>query len=282
MAMKWRNLSLATLFLFSFYALCAQTGKTCCDNASCKQQTIEYVQRITGIVTFLGNCSDDKEVNEATLASFSTSKPELYRDLILMVKEIHKNFLSDSPKYTDAGCFSDALPATGALNVMRWINHIRFHILKVKPVFPSTEFCGGWKKRFEINQGATAFLNKSKMAYFGSARAYLVYTFREKNKCGGTFRLMAGPGFFLQSRNSYITLSSRLAVRLTDLKASVFSLGNLNVFGGYNSNFQEFSYAEAGLEVELGPFGINLSGNYNTDNKKFGFLAGLVFGNKKL
>jgi hypothetical protein len=216
------------------------------------------------------------------LAAFRSSRPDQYKDLILMVKEINKNFLSDDPKYSDSGCFSDALPATGALNVMRWINHVRFHILNVKPVFPSTEFCGGWKKRFEINQGATAFLNKTKMAYFGSLRGYLVYTFKPKNKCGGTIRLMAGPGFFLQSRNSYITLSSRLGIRLMDLKASVFSLGNINAFAGYNNNFQEFSYAEAGLEVELGPFGVNLSANYNTDNKKYGFLAGLVFGNKKL
>jgi hypothetical protein len=280
--MNWIKLFLASCFLLPFATVSGQTGKACCDNEDCKQQTADYVQRITGIVTFLGNCSDDKEVNEATLNTFRANKPDLYKDLILMVKEVNKNFLSDNPKYNDPGCFRDALPASGALNLMRWINHIRFHILNVKPIFPSTEFCGGWKRRFEINQGATAFLSKTKMAYFGSLRAYLAYTFKEKNKCGGTFRLMAGPGFFLQSSNSYITLSSRLAVRLTDLKANVFNLGNLNVFGGYNTNLKEFSYVEAGIEAELGPFGINLSGNYNTDNKKYGFLVGLVFGNKKL
>jgi hypothetical protein len=280
--MKWRQFLLSGVLLIILHPLYAQSDKKCCDDSTCKQQTVEYVQRITGIVTFLGNCSDDEAANEATLAAFRASKPDQYRDLIQMVKEINKNFLSDDPRYSDSGCFSDALPATGALNVMRWVNHIRFHILKVKPVFPSTEFCGGWKKRFELAQGATAFLDKTRMAYLGSFRGYLIYTFKQKNKCGGLVRLMAGPGFFLQSRNSYITLSSRVAVRLTDLKASVFSLGNLNAFGGYNYNFREFSYAEAGIEVELGPFGVNLSANYNTDNKKYGFLAGLVFGNKKL
>lgn len=280
--MKWTKLCLFSAFLLSFSLAFGQSDKKCCPDESCRQQTIEYVQRITGIVTFLGNCSDDKEVNETTLSTFKASKPELYHDLILMVKDINKNFLSDNPRYSDPGCFRDALPASGSLNVLRWINHVRFHILNVKPKFPSTEFCAGWKKRFELSQGATAFLNKTRMAYFGSFRGYLAYTFKGKEKCGGTFRLMAGPGFFLQSRNSYITLSSRLAVRLADLKANVFNLGNLNAFGGYNTNFQEFSYVEAGVEAELGPFGVNLSANYNTDNKKYGFLAGLVFGNKKL
>jgi len=164
---------------------------------------------------------------------------------------------------------------------MCWINFIRFHILKVKPVFPSTEFCGGLKKRFEINQGATAFLSKPQMAYLGSARFYLVYTLFKKDSCGGRFRISAGPGFFLRSTKGYITLSSRVAYRITDLKADVFSLGNLNFFGGYNSDFSGFNYAEAGLEVELGPFGANVSVNENTNNGKWGFLVGVFFGNKK-
>ena len=262
--------------------LIAQTGKKCCDIISCKEKAGEFAVRVAGIVTFLGNCSDDQEANESTLSNFRSSHPDLYEDLILTVKELQEYFFADQPKYSDPDCFSNALPTINKSNVMRWVNHVRFHILKVKPVFPSTEFCGGWKKRFELSQGAAAFLNKTRMAYLGSFRAYLMYTIPGKEKCGGRLRLGAGPGFFLRSSNSYITLSSRLAVRLTDLKAEVFSLGNLNLFGGYNTNFDGFNYAEAGVEAEFGRFGFNVSGNYNIDNKKPGFLIGIIFGNKKL
>jgi hypothetical protein len=269
------------LFLFPAI-LIAQTIKKCCDISTCREKAGEYAVRIVGIVNYLGNCSDDQEANESTLSNFKTSHPDLYSTLILSVKELQQYFFADQPKYNDPDCFSNALPTINKSNVMRWVNHVRFHILKVKPVFPSTEFCGGWKKRIEIAQGAAAFLNKSRMAYLGSLRGFLMYTIPGKDKCGGCLRLGAGPGFFLRSSNSYITLSSRLAVRLTDLKAEVFSLGNLNLFGGYNTNFDGFNYAEAGLEAELGPFGFNLSGNYNIDNKKPGFLIGIIFGNKKL
>jgi hypothetical protein len=262
--------------------LIAQTGKKCCDIISCKEKAGEFAVRVAGIVTYLGNCSDNQEANDSTLSNFRSSHPQLYEDLILTVKELQEYFFADQPKYTDPDCFSNGLPTINKSNVMRWVNHVRFHILKVKPVFPSTEFCGGWKKRFELSQGAAAFLSKTRMAYLGSFRGYLMYTIPGKEKCGGRLRLGAGPGFFLRSSNSYITLSSRLAVRLTDLKAEVFSLGNLNLFGGYNTNFDGFNYAEAGLEAELGPFGFNLSANYNIDNKKPGFLIGIIFGNKKL
>lgn len=280
--MKLLKHSLITLLFLLPGIIHGQTPNKCCDINSCKQKTEEIAVRITGIVTFLGNCSDDAEANETTLSNFRTSHPDLYQQLIVTVKELQTYFFAEQPKYSDPDCFSNALPTSNKANVMRWVNHVRFHILKVKPVFPSTEFCGGWKKRFELSQGAAAFLNKARMAYLGSLRGYLMYTIPGKDKCGGRLRLGAGPGFFLRSSNSFITLSSRLAVRLTDLRAEVFSLGNLNLFGGYNTSFNGFNYAEAGFEAELGPFGFNLSGNYNIDNKKPGFLIGIIFGNKKL
>lgn len=274
---------LLVFFLFLLPGiLYGQTGKKCCDVNSCREKAEEFAVRMAGIATFLGNCSDDQDANEVTLSNFRSSHPDLYQQLIITVKELQQYFFAEQPEYSDPDCFSNALPTINKSNVLRWVNHVRFHILKVKPVFPSTEFCGGWKKRFELGQGAAAFLNKTKMAYLGSLRGYLIYTIPGKEKCGGRLRIAAGPAFFLRSSNSYITLSSRLAVRLTDLRADVFSLGNLNLFGGYNTNFDGFNYAEAGLEAELGPFGFNLSGNYNIDNNKPGFLIGIIFGNKKL
>lgn len=258
-----------------------QTEKKCCDEENCKLRATDYATQLTGLVNFLGNCSDDQQANEATLINIKNSRPDIYKSLVEIVKVLDDYFFNDQPGYSDPDCFTDVLPTINKSNVLRWVNHIRFHILQVKPTFPSTEFCAGPGRRIEIAQGAAAFLSKTKMAYLGSLRGYLIYTFKGKNKCGGTVRLMAGPGFFLRSSDSYITLSSRLSVRLKDLRPSVFSLGNINLFGGYNNNFSKFSYAEGGFEVELGPFGINLSANYNTHIKKFGFLAGLVLANKK-
>lgn len=192
----------------------------------------DYATQLTGLVNFLGNCSDDQQANEAVLANIKTSRPDIYKSLIEIVKVLDTYFFNDQPKYDDPDCFTDVLPTINKSNVLRWINHARFHILQVKPVFPSTEFCAGFGRRIEIAQGTAAFLSKTKMQYLGSLRGYLVYTFKGKDECGGTVRLMAGPGFFLRSNDSYITLSSRISVRLKDLRPGVFSLGNINLFGG--------------------------------------------------
>jgi hypothetical protein len=198
-----------------------------------------------------------------------------------MVTILNDYLLKEDAKFDGTECLENALPPNNARNVMCWINYIRLNILKVKPIFPSTEFCGGWKKRIEIGQGASAFMNKAQSAYLGAIRVYAIYTFQKKNVCGGKFRLMAGPALFIRGAHGYITFSSRAAFRLKDLKQSVFSLGNINLFGGYNTSFDGFNYAEGGLEVELGPIGVNVAANINTDNSKFGFLVGVFFANKK-
>ena len=278
---KLKNIYLPFVLLLTTVISYSQAEKKdCCENSVCGDKVKEYAVEITGLVSFLGNCSDT-EANATTLERFRTQKPDTYNDLVRMVAILDEYLLSDNAKFEGTECLANALPTGNRSNVMCWINHIRFQVLKVKPVFPSTEFCGGWKKRIEINQGATAFLDKSNMAYLASARVYIIYTFYKKNECGGKFRIMAGPAFFLRNANGYATLSSRLAYRLTDLKANVFSLGNLNLFGGYNTNFDGFNYAEAGIEAELGPFGVNLAANANTDNGKWGFLLGVFFANKK-
>ncbi len=259
----------------------AQQEKNCCDNAVCREKAIEYAKIISGLANYLGKCTGDTTDDSKVLAKLQLDKPELYNDFIRMVKLLNDYLYKDDSKFKGTECFENELARTTGENVMCWINHVRFNILGIKPIFPSTEFCGGWKKRFEISQGSSAFLNKTQMTYLGSARFFLIYTLFKKNECGGKFRIMAGPALFLRSRNSYLTFSSRIAYKLTDLKANVFSLGNLNLFGGYNTNFDGFNYAELGLEIELGPFGVNLASNFNTGNKKMGFMVGVFFGNKK-
>lgn len=256
----------------------SQTDKNCCDKKDCREQTIEYATRITGLVNYLGSCSEDSAANNTVLRNLSNTYPTIHNDFIRTAKEIADRYI-DHPRFADSRtCFFNSLPPNQAANVLAWINYIN----PKTPVFPSTEFCYGFSRRFEIGQGASAFLSKSYMEYLGSIRGFLVYTFKSKQECGGNFRLMTGPGYYLRSSDSYITLHSRAAVRIKDLKANVFNLGNINFFGGYITNFDHFNYAEAGLEVELGAFGLNLAANYDTNIKRAGFLIGLIIANKKL
>src|SRR6185503_11501708 len=102
-----------------------------------------------------------------------------------------------------------------------------------------------------------------------------------KEKCGGRVRLMVGPGYFRHSATSYLTLSSRIGIRIADIKPNIFSLGNFNFFGGYNTAFGDFNYAEGGLEVELGWLGFNLSTVYQTNDHDWGFLAEIILFNTK-
>lgn len=267
-----------SIFTFSVYS---QSGKRCCDDPACSQPAQGYAVRVTGLTGFLGNCADDTAVDGPVFRHFKATRPEQCEELVKLVKTLDNWFFGNDHQYSDPDCLTNAFPTASKANVLCWINYIRFNVLGITSKFPSTEFCVGWKKRLEIAQGASAFLSKSKMEYLGALRAYLIYTFKGKEKCGGTFRLMAGPAYFLRSSESYLALSTRLGIRITDLrdKSKVFSFGNLNFFGGYNTNFDHFNYAEGGFEVELGPFGVNLSGNYNTTSEKAGFLVGLVFAN---
>jgi hypothetical protein len=280
-----RGLKKFFLMIACLASACLSYGQTrtktpCCGNGNCEEKVVEYAKVISGLANFLGNCNNNDAADSLALEELRHKDGNTYNELIRMVRILDDYIFNDKARFEGFDCFANALPPGNGRNVMCWINFIRFHILKVKPIFPSTEFCGGWKKRFEIGQGATAFL-KLQSAYLGSVRAYLIYTFFKKDQCGGKFRIMAGPAFFLRSTRGHITLSSRLAYKLTDLKANVFSLGNLNLFAGYNSNFNRFNYAEGGLEIELGPFGVNLGPNVNTNNGKWGFMVGVFFANKK-
>jgi hypothetical protein len=222
----------------------------------------------------------------------------LFEDLWNTSKAI-VGFLNDPKFCSSTICFGNSLPPDLAEkdNILCWIDFINDSITRVE--FPSTEFCAGWKKRLEIAQGVSSFLSKKDMAYFASIRGYLIYTpfsgkeyttcegIRRRDSCGGIVRFMAGPAYYLRNRTSYLALSSRIAFRIPggdimlNSKKGLFPAGNINLYGEYNTNFHHFNYAGLGVEVELGPFGINFTGNYNLENGRPGFLMGLIFANKK-
>lgn len=259
----------------------------CCDVPACREKMEAYAVRISGIALFIGEYKrNDNEANERYLDSLKKANLPLYNNFIQTMNEI-LDFQDKSEDNLDRGrCFMQKLPSDVKVNVLGWKS---FFGLKRHPtIFPSTEFCHGWRRRIEINQGGTNIFTK-KATYLGSIHAFLMYNFAVKDKktkkkkdCGGKIRLMAGPAGYVRGNTSYLTLSSRFAYRIKDIGKAPFSLGNLNAFGGYVTSFSGFNYATAGLEAELGPFALNLAANLDTRKTYWGFDVGLVLFNNKL
>ena len=292
--MQIRPLLSTILFLLcgiSSTDLIAQDRPDCCSSANCRDQAAGLAARIAGITVYLGQCDDPNDTTAQgpfrELNLLKATRPAAYEDLLRAVREADRLFFGDNRQYGDSPCFTDALPPDPFRSItLCWINFIRFNVLGITPRFPSTEFCRGWSRRWELNQGASSFLSKSSMRYLASLRAYISYTFKKYDsskvkQCGGRFRISAGPGLTLHQTDWYLLLHTRAAIRITDLQANVFRFGNLNAFAGYNSNFRHFQFAELGLEAEIGPIGFNLSANLNTQNGKAGFGVGILFANKK-
>ncbi|HEV8286280.1 MAG TPA: hypothetical protein VGQ09_18360 [Chitinophagaceae bacterium] len=261
---------MACLFLSS--TVFAQQ-QNCCDNIQCRQKAEGLAVKISGLVSFVGKCSNDAAANKRTLDSLKSKNEQVYNDFIKTARAVNE-FIDQERQGT---CFMRSLPEDESDNIFDWLAFLK----NEKPRFPSTEFCTGWKRRFELGQGAmNAF--RDDMAYLGSVRGYIIYTFGKPKQCGNKLRLMTGPAFFLQNKVFYATLSSRLSFKLKDIAPVPFSLGNFNLFGEYTTSFNHFEYAALGAEVELGPFGFNLAINQNLRSHHQGFLLSILFGNKKL
>lgn len=256
---------------------CFSQQMKCCDDAGCRKTANELATAISGLVIYLGDYSDDQAVNKKALDDLQHSHPDVHGKLMDAEQQLI-NFFRDTTFRHDQ-CFNDALPKnkTG-VNISHWIQYLKNQLTDAK--FPSTEFCKGAGWRIELNQGSSDFLSTS-MQYLATARPFFYYTFTGKNECGGHLRIMAAPSYFLRNKDSYLAATGRISIRIKDLKATVFSLGNMNLFAEYNSNFKHLNYAAAGLEIELGPFGLDIAGNYNTDSKKPGYSIGIFFLNKK-
>ena len=82
---------------------------------------------------------------------------------------------------------------------------------------------------------------------------------------------MAGPAVFLRGSTLFGALSSRVALRVKDINPMAFPIGNINVFGEYDTSFGNLSYGAIGVELELGFLGFNLSGNNNMKTGRKGF-----------
>ena len=282
--MKIKLFAVAAVFLSSIFIVAGQppvTEKKCCDIPECKAKSESFAVKLIGMAAFLPPCSDDKDINKRTLDSLQKANQRLYSGFIETMNDLvdFRNSIGNKDR-----CFSSILPDAYRDNILNWI--IYFNDIKNPVKFPSTEFCRGWKKRFEISQGAANIFTNA-ATYLGSLHGFIAYTFKpskqnEKESCGGKFRLMAGPSLYMRGNTSYITANARTVFWLKDIGKQTFHVGNINAFGEYFTNFSRFNYAGAGIEIELGPFALNLEGNINTRDGKLGFLTGVVFSNKKL
>ncbi|NSL87690.1 hypothetical protein ECE50_012655 [Chitinophaga sp. Mgbs1] len=270
------------LLLLSF-GLAAQSpavAPRCCDVPECKTRIEALAAQMLKVVKLLGPCNDDPTINQDALAQLQVKFPAEYNEFEPVVREILD--IKSGRQYRNDLCFSNALPEEHRINVLSWLSYMQKQ-LNGPAVFPSSEFCGGWRMRFELGQGAGSIFRKD-MGYIGSVRGYLAYTFARERGCDGRLRLLAGPSVFWQNNVAYMQLSTRAAYRVKNLtpKKLPAYFGNINVFGEYTTTFGAFHYAAAGGEVELGPFGVNLSVLHDFRSNHQGFLLGFVLFNKSL
>ncbi|NML40142.1 hypothetical protein HHL17_23285 [Chitinophaga sp. G-6-1-13] len=266
------TLLLLLLCIGSIRELTAQTREKCCDNATCRAKAVSYAQTISALTKTLGKYQPQDSANEQLLTRLKQKNPQSYQDFIRVSRQT-ATFINDTLNGT---CFSDALPDDEANNVFQWLVYMNRQDIS-HPDFPSSEFCGGLEKRFELSQGA-ANIFSNQVAYLGTLRGYLSYTFAGAGQCGGRLRVMAGPAVFLRGNTFYTTLSTRLAVRVTDIsvKKIPVGVGNLNAYTEYNTSFVHFNQVALGAELQLGPFGLNLSVNNELKSARIGFAVGIV------
>lgn len=269
-----KKASLLVVLLNAGFILFAQRDQPCCENAVCKATAENFAVRMTGLVGYLPKFSSDPDLNKTALDSLKNANPAVYNEFMKLAKETHTYFFGPRAKFRKDGCFSEALPTANKSNVVFWVGYVGN--LGTTPPFPSAEFCTSLKLRIEIGQGATD-ISKNYIGYLGSMRGYLVYTPGKKDECGNRFRILAGPAIFFRSSTAYAALSTRVAIRMKDIRPAVFPLGNLNIFGEYSTSFGNLSYGAIGVEVELGPFGFNLSGANNMKTGKKGFSVNAFY-----
>ncbi|WP_212005017.1 hypothetical protein [Chitinophaga sp. HK235] len=267
-----KTVLLLLLCLGSFSDVAAQVPVKCCDDASCRAKAITYAHSLSALTKILGRCQPQDSTNIQLLDNLKKRDIKSYQSFVGLSKQT-ATFIHDTLNGT---CFADALPDDEASNVFQWLLYMNRTTVS-SPQFPSSEFCGGLERRLELGQGA-ADIFSSQVAYMGTLRGYLSYTFAPAGQCGGHLRLMAGPAVFLRGNTFYTTLSSRLAVRITDIsvKKIPVGVGNLNVYTEYNTSFVHFNQVAVGAEVQLGPFGINASVNNELKSARIGFAVGLV------
>lgn len=272
---KWLKktfLLLATLHVTFF--LLAQREKKCCEDAGCKTLAKEYAIKVTGLAAYLPAASSDNAQNKRAVDNLKQVNETIYREFMKTAKEAHDLFLSIKAKFRNDGCFSESLPTDFKSNVLKWVAYVGN--LGTNPRFPSAEFCYGLKVRLEIGQGTTD-IGKNTTGYLGSFRSYLALIPGKKDKCGNKVRFLVGPAVFARGSNFYGVMSSRIAFRVKDISPSVFPLGNLNVFGEYNTSFGNLSYGAIGAEVELGFIGFSISGNNNMKTGRKGFAVNIFY-----
>ena len=246
--------------------------KKCCEDETCKTKAKDYATQLANLVTILPEATGDSKADQKALDSVKRVNSSGYKSFMKVALAAHYYFYSVESKFRRDGCFADNV----SVNVSKWVAHVGTKA----PKFKSAEFEAGLKIRVELGQGSTD-IRKNSIGHLGSFRTYLVYTFdkdpnrRDSFHLGNHIRLSVGPAIFSRSNIYYGALSSRIAVRVKDIKPMNFAIGNINLFGEYNTSFGNLSYGAIGAELELGFAGFNISVNDNlkTGRKGFGLNA---------
>lgn len=266
-------------FYFLLLLLCTlnvNAQLNCCDDANCRNQSQKLAGEVIPLLQFIGEGSSDAATNKKSLEKAFQTDPIRYQSFRSLIYEVVR--FADDQSHDQ--CIKTFLSSQQYINLHRWMAY--FNDIANPVSFPSPEFCEGFRTRLEIGQGAADVMT-STMAYFGSVKGFISYTFGKKESCGNHLRLLAGPALLLQNRSAYAALSTRLGYRIKDImiKNPPVFLGNWNLFGEYSTNFQKFSYAGIGAEAQLGRFGVNVMVNRGFESERYGFVFGIFIGNRK-
>lgn len=239
----------------------------CCDSTICLNEAAGFAQRfiaITSSPVFTLAPISEKEAKDS-LNEIKKRDPEVYKSFEEEVRS-YARWFGDNTR-SQSLCFNSQLIGAHD-NTMNWVMQTTSILNKSKDY--SSEFCRGFRFQLEGGSGVKDVGRKSE-SFFGTVSGLLSYTFAPYDPvaaadtiyhtpmCDGKFRIGLGLSGSYVDR-SYITQGLlRLEYRLFDLKALVFTVGNVKAIlqGAYGIN-RDYHAISAGVGLDLEIIGINL------------------------
>src|SRR5690554_2679482 len=228
-------------------------AQRCCDDEQCREEAMYFATDFISILDVLGAYPVNGTQNEIE-EKFNHLKeqyPAKYA-AIKSTKSDYEEWAEDDP--TKKLCVVDYF----GLDENRWYAYVIQQETEIN--HRSAEFCKGPGLHFDLNFGA----RNPYGAFEGFANSYHLlgaYTFG-KHRCGGFFRLMAGPAFYHMGGVGYLMGVLRTELRITDIATMVGEVGNLKLILQGNANETLIGFG-GGPAVEVGrKVSVQLLGQY--------------------
>ncbi|MCX2746034.1 hypothetical protein OO013_19295 [Mangrovivirga sp. M17] len=227
-----------------------------CQNLTPQQlnQIQNYAEAIVPIVLFkLHPAPNNDTERQEKLDSLKTYDYPAYVELINNIQ----GFIANTSQEQQV-CFYKIADNT---TVNAWISYI---YRKDAPTNESLspEFQKGIGILAEINQGVIDPFRSTEQ-YLLTVKGLLAYTFA-KEQAGGRIRMMLGPSLYYSKQEVDVYLTSRMEVRIYDLKAEPVSLGTFKFLLEGSTDLDGLWIAGPGVGLEFPQFGVKLLHQWRT------------------